>query len=254
MEYLSQNVRFIYWAGGGITESAGRTLSGQIKLFQSYGSAESGMPTLLRPNEPWDNEEWMYIRIHPRYGIEFRHYTDNLYEAVMIRGSDHDNEPTIFKLQPYLNEWPTHDLFTPHPEETGVWRYCSRTDDVLVFTNGHKFNPNGYEQHLLGHSEIRAALMAGTHRGQSSLLIELESQSVLSKADTETVIDRIWPTISVANEACTAQAKIDKSHIIFTKPEKPLPRTDKGTIKRGQALQLYQKELDSLYTATGRKT
>ena len=247
VDFLCSNVKQLYWAGGAISEFAGQTLASRMKLYQSYGSAESGMAILLRPIDAWETDEWQYIRPHPRYSIDFRPYIENLYEAVLVRNANPDDDPTIFKVYPQLEEWSTQDIFSPHPTKPGLWCYHSRIDDVLVFVNGHKFNPGGYEQYLVGHPEIRSALMAGTRRSQSSLLIEPESDQGISNEDLDMLVDRIWPFIVTANEACTQQARITKSHIIFTKPTKPLPRADKGTIKRAQALKLYQEEFDSLY-------
>ena len=246
---LSSSVEQLYWAGGGISDFAGKTLASKTTLYQSYGSAESGMAILLRPAGQWDSNEWSIIRFHPRYAIDFRCHTENLFEAVLVRGTNSDDDPTIFKTYPHLEEWSTQDVFSCHPERSGLWSHRGRMDDMIVFIDGENFNPSAFEQHVTGHPEIRAAIMAGTHRSQSSLLIELESETALAETQRNSLVDRVWSTIVEANEACTAQAKIQKSHIIFVSPTKLLPRADKGTVKRAQALQLYREELDSLYAS-----
>ena len=212
------------------------------------------MAILLRPAGLWDTDEWRYVRFHPRYGIEFRPLSENLFEAVLVRTASLEDDPTIFKVHTHLEEWSTQDIFSPHPVKPGLWCHHSRVDDVLVFSNGHKFNPGEYEQHLVSHPEVRTALMVGTRRPQSCLLIEPETGRELSEQERDSLVDRIWPVVGEANEACTQQARIKRSHILFTSLSKPLPRADKGTLKRAQALELYREEFDLLYASMGEQT
>ena len=249
LDILASHVEQYFWAGGGISDAAGQALASRMRFYQAYGSAESGMAVLLQAAKSRDADEWKYIRPHPEYGMEFRHHTDNLFEAFLVHSTDPTDDPTVFVLYPHLKEMSTQDIFSPHPVKPGLWCYHSRIDDVLVFDNGHKFNPGSYEKRLVTHPEINAALMVGTRRPCGCLILEHTYGEEPSSHELDLLLDRIWPTITQANEPCTLQAKIKKSHILFASSAKPLPRTDKGSIKRVQALQLYEEELNSIYAS-----
>lgn len=89
--------------------------------------------------------------------------------------------------------------------------------------------------------------MLGTQRPKAALLIELRSPQAFSDTERSEFVERIWPFIALANEFCTAQSTISNTHILFTHPEKPLPRAGKGTVQRAPALKLYANELGFLY-------
>lgn len=103
------------------------------------------------------------------------------------------------------------------------------------------------EEHINGHSEVRTALVAGSQRFQAALLIELATQKALSTAEREDALERIWPIIQEVDQACPAHAMIDKSHILFMHPHKPMLRAGKGTVQRRPTLNLYAEELQVLY-------
>lgn len=194
-----------------------------------------------------DIDDWKCVEPHPNSGFDFRHLANNEYEAVVVRNRIEDEEQPVFKLFPNLREWPAKDVFTPDPVNPRSWIYRSRTDDLLVFSDGTTFNPLEFEQQISGHPEIKAALMFGTHRPQAALLIELETPQGLSGDARSDTVERLWPTIAEANEMCTAQSVIQKSHLIFTQAENPLPRAGKGTVQRARAFQMYEAGLELLY-------
>lgn len=57
---------------------------------------------------------------------------------------------------------------------------------------------------------------------------------------------RIRPSIDRANTDAPAFSRIFKEMILVTKPDKPLPRAPKGTIKRKAALTEYAEEIGAL--------
>lgn len=100
------------------------------------------------------------------------------------------------------------------------------------------------ENNLGSHPEIKAAIVYGTKKFQSALLIE----PVHPEMSREALLDEIWPAIKSANANCPAHARImGKDFVTFVKTDKPLPRAGKGTVQRKMALKLYEEELDGLY-------
>ncbi len=49
------------------------------------------------------------------------------------------------------------------------------------------------------------------------------------------------------NKSFVGHGKIAKDYILFTTPDKPLPRAGKGTIQRQRAVDLYKQEADAFY-------
>ncbi|KAK4691469.1 hypothetical protein P7C71_g5539, partial [Lecanoromycetidae sp. Uapishka_2] len=68
--------------------------------------------------------------------------------------------------------------------------------------------------------------------------------SANEKAD---FIERLWPSVEEANRHCPAHARVSKSHILFTSPEKPMARAGKGTVQRRFTIDSYAAELQALY-------
>ena len=111
-------------------------------------------------------------------------------------------------------------------------------------------NPISLEQHIFArHAEIEGAIVAGSRRFQAALLLELAGQEQDDKNNRAEVIEKIWPPIEEANRACPAHARIMRSHILFTLPQRPMSRSSKGTIQRAATLKEYAKELNTLYEA-----
>ena len=96
--------------------------------------------------------------------------------------------------------------------------------------------------------------MLGTQRQQACPLVELhQAQQDLVEEEggggvVSTALDALWPLISHANERCTKQAAMLKSHVLFPRPEKHLPKGFKGTVQRGAATRPYAEEMEALYT------
>lgn len=70
----------------------------------------------------------------------------------------------------------------------------------------------------------------------------------MSLAERSDFIEKIWPSREEANKECPVQARIIRSHILLTSPEKPMLRAGKGTIQRAGTLQAYEEEIAKLYT------
>ena len=235
------------YSGGDISRNAGDTLATDATLFNIYGSTETGVTPTIRSKQRLDVHDWKRVEQHPNSGFEFRRLADNEYEEVIVRNSIEDEEQPVFKVFPDLKEWPTKDIFTPNPVNPGTWIYGRRTDDLLIFSDGTSFNPLEFEQQISGHPEFKAALMFGTRRPQAALLIELEDPRGPSEDGHSETMERLWPIIAEANGMCTAQSVIQKSHILFTQAENPLPRAGKETVQRARAFQMYEAGLGSLY-------
>ena len=248
LEAISRNVKTLFWAGGGISSTAGNAIASKLKLYNTCGSTEMGMWPTLQTSDQQSSDRWADLRVHPAMNMEFRYRSNDLYEAVIIRNRYPQYEQPVFKIYPDINEYSSNDLFSPHPLDPSLWRHRGRVDDMQVFVTGEKFHPTGVEQHIARHPNVNEVLLVGTRRPQTALLIEMKPDigfaTVIGRAET---IERLWPTLTEANQLSPSYAKITESHILFTIPEKPMARFSKGTVQRPATVELYREELDALF-------
>ncbi|KAL9046301.1 MAG: hypothetical protein Q9214_000832 [Letrouitia sp. 1 TL-2023] len=247
IEHL-KGMKFAMYGGGPLPKDAGDKIMQETgtMIFSLLGTTE----TMLLPLEFPNKEEWEYHRFSACLGAEFRHHWDDLYELVIVRDSRLDLSQAAFATRPGCEEFSPQDLYSKHPTKEGLWRYAGRTDDVIVFVNGEKLNPITMEGIIGGHPEVESALMFGTHRFQSGVLIEAK-KPITSHDEAARLLESLWPFIERANQSCPAHGRIMKGMVSFTTQQKPMARAGKGTVQRGNTLKLYEDEIKSLYDSEG---
>ena len=251
LDFITSRIETITYGGGDVSQSIGDAIGFRSKVFNFNGSTETGTYPLLRPSGPYPFEDWKYYHPHPAAGLDFRPSTQGLYEAFIVKNANFEDEQPVFKIFPHLLEYRTKDLFIPHPSKPGLWAYKGRADDIIVFKSSFLCNPIAMEQRLSVLPEIRMALMVGTGRYQSALLIETEDDRAMTASAKQNFIKQVWPVVEEANQAYPKDARVSSSHILLTDPEIPVQRAGKGTVQRGPTLKLYQDILDELYTKEG---
>ncbi|RAQ49456.1 NRPS-like enzyme [Aspergillus flavus] len=255
LDYCSRHMSRLIYCGGDLPQPIGDTVAAKIKLTNLYGASEVGMiSTIHSKTDRNPLKDWRYLHINPQMGAELRQVTDREHELVLVRDPEFKAHQFSFTIFPDRQEYHTNDLFVRHPEKPDLWRWSSRADDVIVFLNGEKTNPVSMEQYVaVSNPEVSAVLVAGARRFQASLLVELEpGKQDLNITERAAMIEKLWPSIEQANAVCPAHARVAKTHILFTKPGKPMLRAGKGTIQRAGTLALYAAELDALYTDADR--
>jgi hypothetical protein len=165
----------------------------------------------------------------------------NVCEMVIYRDPKISQHQATFVAQPDISVWRTRDLFRKHPTKN-IWLFTGRLDDVIVLSNGEKFNPVTMENMISGHSKVSGVLVVGLRRTQCALLLEARNSE-----DGDSLIDEVWPTIQRANKVSPGHAQIARNMILVISPRKPFQRAGKGTILRAAALKDYATEIDQLY-------
>ena len=239
----------IIFGGAPLGIAAGDKISKVTNLQPSLGSTETGMYTTLLPTA---REDWAYFRFADVEGIEMQPVHENpedddgLREMVVTRRDL--KYQGVFHTFPDIEEWRTKDLFMRHPTKEGYWKYQGRRDDVIVLSNGEKFNPVTTEKTLEGTSLLKGALVVGTGRFQAGLLLEPIWDTF---KDDETamaeLIEAIWPLVEKANAEAPAHARIYRSKILVAKHEKPFLRAAKGSIMRKATNELYKEEIQAVF-------
>lgn len=101
------------------------------------------------------------------------------------------------------------------------------------------------------HPAVKGAVVVGQQRFQTGLLIEPDWNQVDEREDPGAFIDRIWATIEQANQESPGHGRVWKSKIALAKKEKPFVRAPKGSIMRRKTVDLYEREIDALYSNEG---
>ncbi|KJZ79675.1 hypothetical protein HIM_01144 [Hirsutella minnesotensis 3608] len=250
LDSVASTLQTMAFLGGNPSLTLGKEVAQRIQLCSLIGSSECGAFAQLIPDAHRDMQDlWSYVCINPKTNPVFRPFSNGLHELVIERSPSCEPYQQVFALLSDAQEFRTNDLFTAHPTVEGFWRHAGRIDDILVFSNGEKTNPTGFESRVVAHPDISGALVFGSNRFEAGILIELadteENESRL--LDRNKAIAHVWPKIEEANLHAPAHARIADTHICFVSRDKPMARTAKGTVKRHQTLELYGQEIEETY-------
>ncbi|KAI9794020.1 MAG: putative NRPS-like protein biosynthetic cluster [Peltula sp. TS41687] len=233
---------FLVYAGGPLSPSTGDRLKDKVDLGQFYGATEYAQIHTFVPHP----EDWGYLEWIPTVKADMQPSFEGTYELVL------HNDPSIAMHRPLnfnfpdFKEWRTRDLFKPHPTKPNLWRYYGRSDDIIVFSNGQKFNPGPAESIIQGHPDISAAVIVGTGRSLAALIVE---PNEITNLDPASLVREIWPTVEKANTQSPAYGRVIQSMIVVASVEKPFQRAPKGTVIRQLVATDYASAIDQLYTA-----
>lgn len=232
---------FLLYAGGPLSTITGNLLSQQTDVLQFYGSTEAGETQALVPlREDWASLEW-----HPMAGIDMQPSMDDAYELVFRKDSCPLKEfLSLWSNFADIQEWRTKDLFRPHPSKPNLWKFHGRTDDIIVLSNGEKFNPNPSEAIISGNPLLSGVLIIGQGRFQAALLVEPQDSGM----PKDVLIEKIWPTIEQANLQAPGHARIIRSMIAVANADQSFERASKGTIIRKMTAEKFAPEVDALYS------
>ena len=122
---------------------------------------------------------------------------------------------------------------------------------ISLSSNPVSISPIEMEQQLSQHSEVQEVLMIGIGRYQLALLVERSSNEPLSTNGKHALIGQSAPSIEKVSATYKFGAPVSKSHILFTDPQQPMPRTAKGSVQRTPTLRLYDHAVNELYVREG---
>lgn len=235
----------VFFGGAPLAAASGDKICEVTKLVTVIGSTEALLMCTLLPSEPKD---WGYFHWSAITGAVMEPAENELCELV-LKPKDTQYQ-AIFHTFPELQEWRTKDLFRQHPSKPYLWKYSGRRDDIIVLSNGEKFNPVLTEKLIESHPLVKGAVVVGQGKFQAGLLIEPE-WSQASSQDPSALVDQIWPMVEQANRDAPAHARIYQSKIAVAKQEKPFIRAAKGSVIRLQTVAAFKDEIEALYVDEG---
>jgi len=236
----------ITFAGGALGDDIAATVASKTKLYSTLGATEYGSLPMVRK----DDEDWKYFRFNEKaVGMVFEE-TDSkgLYEMVFRRSNDEICKltQTIFINFPDIDEYRTKDCFSKHPSKPNLWKYETRIDDIIVLSNGENVSTVPMEGTINFCPIVASCLVVGQGKFQTALLVE-RRDSNLSEAEAARILE---PFIARANAASPSFARIAYDKVLYTDPQKPLPKTAKGSLQRSKANALYHAEIEALFRRT----
>lgn len=242
---LIKSLEFVACAGAPLPAAVGDQIKDVVKLFIFIGSTETfPLPELSRAPD-----DWLYHEFNPNLKHEMQLYDPNVdtYELVIFADESTKDTTPLYHNLPGIGTYYTKDLFTQHPEKPGLFKYYGRKDDILVLANGEKVNPIPLEQHVQGHPSVKGVIVIGNGMIQSALLVE-PKESPSNEAERADFIEMLWPRINESNTYIPGQGRVARDKVICVLPNKPFPRTGKGTIIRKMTEEAYKDEIERLYS------
>ena len=234
----------VYCGGAPLSTTAGDKVKDFTDLRQAIGSTEAA---LIHSLQPLAKEDWNYFEWSPEIGVEMLPEEDGKYELTIKKQEDNRHQGVFYSF-PDIDRWHTNDLFEQHHEKPGLWHYVGRKDDVLVLSNGEKFNPVDFEKTVEGHPIVQGAIVVGQSRFQTALIMEPHWEMLSEGMKAEDLLDILWSHVEKANAAAVGHGKVWKSKVAFAKRDKPFRRAPKGSIMRRATVELYGPEIEALYS------
>lgn len=188
-------------------------------------------------------QDWHWLAFHPYAGFEFRQVEPGVYEHWVHRNKHWELFQGIFHTFANDDSINLKDLYVKNPANPGLYAYHGRNDDIIVLSNGYKIQPLSMEAIVTTHVAVKGCLIVGMGRSQAALLIELNDPA----GGNDALFESIWRTVQRANSSGLHKDQLHRDFIMFTRPEKPFIRTDKGTIKRAATVKLYEEYISEFY-------
>ncbi len=246
LEWL-QKMDIVGVGGAALPESVGNDLvSKDVNLTSRFGSAECGF--LLSSHRDYSTDrEWQYLRA-PANGafLKFEKQDDGsgLSELVVLKGWPH-----MAKTNREDGSFATSDLFEPHPEIEGAWKYHSRSDSQIILSTGKKFDPAPMEDAIVAATtDVRDCFIFGNSRQVPGALVFLkENVDTITREQSEEVLKNIWNAIAGVNKNSQDHTRISKDMLVL-KRKGNLEKSSKGTVLRSAAEKTFASEIEAVYT------
>lgn len=224
--------KFLLYAGGPLSQSAGEALSKVTDVCQFFGSTETGpIQALVPKREDWASLEW-----NPTQEAVLEPYGHDIFEMTLHWSPALEKVRSVSANFPDVEVWHTKDLLRRNATNPALWTFHGRIDDIVVLSNGEKFNPVFSEVQISAHPLVNGALIVGQGYPQPCLVLEPKDH----QHTLESLIESVWPTIKEENTQTPGQARVTKDMILLSSPSRPFKRSVKGGVVRGESGRQYK--------------
>ncbi|KAL2163194.1 hypothetical protein VTH06DRAFT_5250 [Thermothelomyces fergusii] len=251
-----RSLEFLAVGGGAIAPRHGARLAGAgVRVLNHYGATEIGaIAPIFRPGPDYD---WRYLRLRTDLGLELRPAAEDgeAKNRWRLVGRPVGWGGRTFEIQDDLERNPAAP-----PGRLEV-RILGRVDDVIVLKTGEKVLPQPLESALAAHPAVKTAVCLGQGQFEVVVLVEPreeaeeEGDETTRKKREEELVDAVWEAISDRiNPTLDRHARVaSRAAVIVKPPHKAIPRTDKGSISRRLAHEVFADEMRAAYAAVERE-
>lgn len=240
------------YADGPFSNPAEKRLAEVTELCHLYSTPETFHVPQLAPKS---EEDRAYTEWNPSIPLEMQPHEEGTYELVLFTDPSTEFISALNHNLPGIAKWRTKQLFIPHPFKSKLWRFHGLRDDTILLSTGEKFDPTPLETMIQSHNLLCGALVTGSGRPQTALIIEQKPSTEIQESWVS-LSGIIWPLVEQANLLLPpgSGARIVRSKILVTSDmEKPFIRARKGNVVRKLNEKRYERELDSLFLVGGSK-
>ncbi|MCJ1478685.1 hypothetical protein MMC13_007366 [Lambiella insularis] len=231
--------------GAALPQAAGDDLVAKgVNLISRFGSAECGF--LMSSHRDYSHDkEWQFLRsMAGSVSLRFERQEDGLFELVILPGWPH-----MAKHNREDGSFATADLFAPHSSIPMAWKYHSRADSQLTLITGKKFDPAPFEAAIATSPLLSDILIFGNGQQYPGALL-FRSMASTDLSDTD-LVAKIWPDINKLNDEGQDHTRIFRSMLLVMPADAPhLEKSSKGSVLRGQAEKMYQRQIEGAYQST----
>jgi acyl-CoA synthetase (AMP-forming)/AMP-acid ligase II len=256
-----QKLAKIVYGGAPLAKWATRIISEEFEgtVSSALGSTEGGL--WLTVSAPSSSDHG-YFLFHPFMSASFQHTSADLYELVVLRTPQSEAYTNFFRCVDStpanlaehfgfekgveVTEFRTKDLFSPHPDKEGLWRYRCRKDDLVLLSGEVKMYAGAVEEAISAHPAIGAVMVGGQYRSRPFLLVE-PARLITTQEQQAEFVDEIWPTIEAENQKHHESARLQRELVIVVGAEKRMALTAKGSVDRKATLSAFEHEIDQIY-------
>lgn len=256
-----QKLQKIVYGGSPLSSWATRIVRDEFSgtVTSALGSTEGGLWLTAPAPSPSDHG---YFLFHPFMSASFQHTSADLYELVIQRTPHSEAYTNFFRCVDStpahlakhfgwqkgetITEFKTKDLFSPHPEKKGLWRYRCRKDDLVLLSGEVKMYAGAIEEAISAHPAVKTVLVGGQYRSRPFLLVEPVEPTTTKEQQAE-FVNKIWPTVEAENEKHHESARLQRELVIVVGAQKKMTMTAKGSVDRKATLLTFEHEIDQMY-------
>ncbi|KAH6623072.1 hypothetical protein F5144DRAFT_495138 [Chaetomium tenue] len=243
-------LQFVACGGGPLKLTTGEKLAAAgVKLLAHFGTTEIGpLAPIFAPSEDYD---WRYWRLRDDYRITVEPVEQQPEQQQNTTAPSAPSSGQHYQLTALPFGWDTpfvlQDWLVTSDRNPGRdFRAMGRKDDLIVLITGEKVPPQILESALCQSELVKGAVAFGD--GQFELGVVVERADTPDTADVDTFKALLWPIVAEAGRQMDSHARISSlASIVVTGPEKPLPRSDKGSVLRKEAYRIFEEEIKKAY-------
>jgi nucleoside-diphosphate-sugar epimerase len=245
-------LQYVACGGGPLTMAVGEKLAAAgVKLLAHFGTTEIGpLAPIFVPSEDYD---WRYWRLRDDYRITVEPAQQQPEQQNTTPSSATGSGQQHYQLTALPFGWDApfvlqDGLITSDRNPGRDFRAVGRKDDLIVLVTGEKVSPQILESALCQSELVKAAAAFGDGQFELGVIVERADAADAADMDMDKFKAALWPIVAEAGRQMDSHARISSlASIVVTGPERPLPRSDKGSVLRKEAYRIFEADIQKAY-------